>query len=99
MPRIIGKGLDAVLVADGADSPEADGRREAVRQILTGFWLHGTPSRGWNNCLWEALRALSPEAAECLANEGESVAYERFAREDSEDSADTSAGVDGVETP
>lgn len=42
---------------------------QAVKALVTALYLYGPAERGVNNCIWEALRALSPDVAELTGND------------------------------
>lgn len=63
MSRIIGTGESAALVAGGLDSPEAEARNAAARELVRYLYIHGMPFKGYDP-LVGALRALHPRAAD-----------------------------------
>lgn len=56
------------------------GRREALRELLLGLYLYGYAGRGWNNSIFDAIRALSPEAAAYLDGHGAHETFEVYGR-------------------
>ncbi|XXX77321.1 hypothetical protein WMF30_10740 [Sorangium sp. So ce134] len=76
MSRIIG---DA-LVAGGSLSPDAEAKAAALDALLTLIYLYGWPKgRSESGCIYDAIKALSPEALRCIEEHGASEAYKRFA--------------------
>lgn len=85
MSRIIGTGSDAMLVAGGDEAPITRAQRHAVVELLRGWYLYGSAGcRGWNGCMFEALKALNPIAAQCLREEGVIAAWEKFGEKEEE---------------
>jgi hypothetical protein len=76
MSQIIG---DA-LVAGGSLSPDAEAKVAALDALLTLVYLYGWPKgRSESGCIYDAIKALSPDALRCIEEQGESEAYKRFA--------------------
>ncbi|MGK3981227.1 hypothetical protein WMF38_57050 [Sorangium sp. So ce118] len=75
MSRIIGD----CLVAGGSFSPDAEAKSVALDALVTLVHLYGWPNgRGSRGCVYDAIKALSPEALRCIEEHGESEAYKRF---------------------
>lgn len=69
--------IDGTRYVPATDIPvvSSEAHLQAVKALVTALYLYGPAGRGVNGCIWDALRALSPDVAELVGNDPR-AAYE-----------------------